>query len=120
MNGIRTPHTTFLTAASADFAEQIIEKVGPEVYRPIFMSGILLGFIGIGACALLAFVIAKFDLSEQLNRQFEEGKEAQLIPLSSEKDEKSPPWQAASGKNEKGNPQKSDQSLSEVVEDIDL
>ena len=70
---------SFYIAESADFAEQIIEKVGPEVYRPIFLSGILLGFTGVIAAALAAVLVSQFNLGEELNRQFDEGKEAQLV-----------------------------------------
>lgn len=76
--------STLLTAVTADFAAQIEEAVGPEVYRPIFLYGIFLGFSGLFVCALAALVIVKFNLQDELNRQFDEGKQAQLIPLKEE------------------------------------
>lgn len=77
-----TKASSLLTAVTADFAAEIEEKVGPEIYRPIFMYGLLLGFSGILSCALAVFLVTKFNLQEALNREFDEGKQAQLVPLS--------------------------------------
>ena len=87
--------SSLLTAVTADFAAQIEEAVGPEVYRPIFLYGIFLGFSGLIVCGIAALLITKFNLQEELNRQFDEGKQAQLIPLKEEAPSSSPSFFSA-------------------------
>jgi hypothetical protein len=62
-----------------DYAAEIEKAVGTEVYTPIFKAGIFLFLSGIISSFIAAFIISKSDSWEELNLEFERGKESKLI-----------------------------------------
>eukprot|EP01038_Epipyxis_sp_PR26KG_P011548 gene11548-15467_t len=73
--------STFFLSATADYAAEIEMAVGEEVYSPIFKAGLFLFVSGIISTVIAGFIISKADSWEDLDDEFQRGKESQLIPL---------------------------------------
>lgn len=84
---VKSIHKTQLSTSSfilstADFAAEIVEKsVGTEVYTPIFQAGIFLIGSGVVSCIIAVLIISKSDSWNDLELEFQKGKEKQLIDV---------------------------------------
>ena len=61
-----------------DYAGEIENAVGEEIYSPIFKAGIFLFASGIVSAIATAFIVSKSNSWESLEEEFEKGKVAQL------------------------------------------
>lgn len=73
-----------LIAAGADYASEIENAVGEEIYGPIFQAGIFLFVSGIVAAFGVAFIVSKSDSWDDLEEEFDAGKQKQLIVSDAE------------------------------------
>lgn len=74
--------TQFLSVA-ADYTAEIENAVGEEIYGPIFKAGLFIFVSGLVSSAVVAFIVSKSNSWEGLEEEFQRGKEAQLIDLTS-------------------------------------
>ena len=74
------PDSSVLIAVG-DYASEIENAVGTEIYSPIFKAGLILFASGLISAFIAAFIISKSDSWEELGNEFERGKIAQLIDL---------------------------------------
>jgi hypothetical protein len=65
--------------AVGDYATEIENAVGTEIYTPIFKAGLFLFLSGLISAFIAAFIISKSNSWDDLNDEFERGKESQLI-----------------------------------------
>ena len=90
--GLRLPRTpttrlaswhdaTTALVAVGDYAAEIENAVGEEIYSPIFKSGLLLFGSGVISAFIAAFIVSKSDAWDDLGEEFEQGKIKQLIDL---------------------------------------
>ena len=75
--------TTALIAVG-DYAAEIENAVGEEIYSPIFKSGLLLFGSGVISAFIAAFIVSKSDAWDDLGNEFEQGKIKQLIELDAQ------------------------------------
>lgn len=64
---------------AADYATEIENAVGEEVYGPIFKAGIFIFASGLFSAGVTAFIVSNRDSWNDLDEELERGKEAQLI-----------------------------------------
>lgn len=76
--------STALIAAGVDYASEIENAVGEEIYGPIFQAGIFLFVSGIVAAFGVAFIVSKSDAWDDLEEEFDAGKQKQLIVSDAE------------------------------------
>ena len=69
-----------IAAGGADYASEIENAVGEEIYGPIFKAGIFLFVSGIVAAFGVAFIVSNSDTWNELEDEFDAGKQKQLIP----------------------------------------
>ena len=74
-----------LIAVAADYATEIENAVGVEIYEPIFKAGIFIFFSGVVSSLIVAFIVSKSNAWEGLEDEFQKGKEAQFITLMGSK-----------------------------------
>ena len=74
-----------LIAVAADYAAEIENAVGVEIYEPIFKAGIFIFFSGVVSSLIVAFIVSKSNAWEGLEDEFQKGKEAQFITLMGSK-----------------------------------
>lgn len=65
----------------ADYAAEVQNAVGPEIYGPIFKAGLFLVVSGFASAAITTFLISRNDSWEVLEEEFQTGKEAQLLKM---------------------------------------
>lgn len=65
--------------AVVDYAAEIENAVGTEIYSPIFQSGLLLFASGVISSVIAAFLVNSFGSWEEIENDFEAGKQSQLI-----------------------------------------
>ena len=70
-----------LIAVAADYAAEIENAVGVEIYEPIFKAGLFIFFSGLVSSLVVAFIVSKSNTWEGLEDEFQKGKEAQFIAL---------------------------------------
>lgn len=63
-------------AVAADYAAEVQETVGEEVYVPIFRAGLLLTLSGFAASFVAAFLITRTNSWDLLEDEFNEGRES--------------------------------------------
>lgn len=73
--------SSHLIAVAADYAAEIENAVGVEVYGPIFKAGIFIFISGIISSVVVAFIVTKSNSWEALEEEFTKGKEAQFIEM---------------------------------------
>jgi hypothetical protein len=66
----------------ADYAAEIENSVGTEIYAPIMKAGVFIFASGFISCFLAAFIVSKSDTWAGLEEEFQAGKEAQLIDMA--------------------------------------
>jgi hypothetical protein len=71
--------STALVSLGADYASEIENAVGEEIFGPIFQAGIFLFVSGIVAAFGVAFIVSKSDAWDDLEEEFDAGKKMQLI-----------------------------------------
>jgi hypothetical protein len=71
--------STALVSLGADYASEIENAVGEEIFGPIFQAGIFLFVSGIVAALGVAFIVSKSDAWDDLEEEFDAGKKMQLI-----------------------------------------
>lgn len=62
-----------------DYAAEIENAVGVEIYGPIFKAGLFLFVSGVFSSAIVAFIISRSNSWSQLSEEFDTGKQSQLI-----------------------------------------
>lgn len=65
--------------AVGDYAAEIENAVGTEIYTPIFKAGLFLFLSGIISTLIAAFIISKANTWDELSNEFDRGKESKLI-----------------------------------------
>ena len=75
-----------VAAGGADYASEIENAVGEEIYGPIFKAGVFLFVSGVVAAFGVAFIVSKSDSWNELQDEFDMGKQKQLIPSDAEID----------------------------------
>lgn len=65
----------------ADYAAEIENSVGTEIYGPIFKAGIFIFGSGFISCFIAAFIVTQAGSWESIENEFTAGKEAQLISM---------------------------------------
>jgi hypothetical protein len=135
--GIGSDITSVLLSVNADYASEIENAVGEEVYGPIFKAGIFIFASGLVSAAIVAFIVSYRDSWDDLGDEIVAGKEAQLIEqvtmdnISQFRSDKRPevgiaPGEVVSstistlGMNKGGKKDDNNGSLDSAVEDLDL
>lgn len=71
----------------ADFAQEIENAVGSEIYGPIFRYGIFIIFGGIVSAFITAFLVSRGDLWSELRDEFSAANELTLASMAAKEDE---------------------------------
>lgn len=74
-----------IIAVAADYASEIENSVGSEIYGPIFKAGLFIFVSGIVSSLVVAFIVSSSNSWEALEDEFQKGKEAQFIEMMGEK-----------------------------------
>ncbi len=77
VNNVLLPTSELITVG--DYAAELERAVGPEIYTPIFRAGLFLFVSGIASALVAAFIISNSDSWDDIETEFQAGKEAQLI-----------------------------------------
>lgn len=93
-----------LIAAGADYASEIENAVGEEIYGPIFQAGIFLFLSGIVAAFGVAFIVSKSDAWDDLEEEYDAGKQKQLIVSDAEEADQASSSQVVEGMKEASSP----------------
>lgn len=64
-----------------DYAAEIEGAVGSEIYGPIFKAGLFIFVSGLVSAVIAAFLISKGGSWDDLEAEFDRGKQAQLIEV---------------------------------------
>ena len=75
-----------VAVGGADYASEIENAVGEEIYGPIFKAGVFLFVSGVVAAFGVAFIVSKSDSWNDLQDEFDVGKQKQLISSDAEID----------------------------------
>jgi len=70
-----------IIAVAADYATEIENSVGSEIYGPIFKAGLFIFISGIVSSLVVAFIVSNSNSWEALEDEFQKGKEAQFIEM---------------------------------------
>eukprot|EP00597_Dinobryon_sp_UTEXLB2267_P005163 CAMPEP_0170077916 /NCGR_PEP_ID=MMETSP0019_2-20121128/14614_1 /TAXON_ID=98059 /ORGANISM="Dinobryon sp., Strain UTEXLB2267" /LENGTH=169 /DNA_ID=CAMNT_0010290485 /DNA_START=10 /DNA_END=519 /DNA_ORIENTATION=- len=73
-----------IIAVAADYATEIENSVGSEIYGPIFKAGLFIFVSGIVSSLVVAFIVSNSNSWEALEDEFQRGKEAQFIEMMGE------------------------------------
>lgn len=73
-----------LVSVQADYAAEIENAVGEEIYGPIFKAGLFIFVSGLVSAGVVAFIVSNRDSWIDLDDELERGKEAQLIQKTSD------------------------------------
>ena len=77
------PRYKLLPLKVGDYASEITNAVGSEIYGPIFKAGLFLIVSGIFSAGIVSTIISKSDTWNDLGDEFERGKQSQLTSMSS-------------------------------------
>jgi hypothetical protein len=64
-----------------DYAAEIEKAVGVEIYGPIFQAGLFLFLSGFVSAAVVSIIISKSDSWTEIGKEFDRGKQSQLIDV---------------------------------------
>ena len=111
----------FIAAGGADYASEIENAVGEEIYGPIFKAGLFLFGSGIVAAFGVAFIVSKSDTWNELESEFDDGKKKQLIVSDAEasvatRGAKTGPAMVETAVNEEAPAEQGDQD----IDDLDI
>ena len=82
----------------ADYASEIENAVGIEIYGPIFKAGLFLFVSGVFSAAVVSAIVSKADTWEALDEEFDVGKNSQLVKMATTSSPSTPaPNSAISG-----------------------
>jgi hypothetical protein len=76
-----TDISTTLVSVQADYAAEIENAVGEEIYGPIFKAGLFIFVSGLVSAGVVAFIVSNRDSWSELDQEIGRGKEAQLIDV---------------------------------------
>ena len=120
VSGVLDHVSSQIVAAGADYASEIENAVGEEIYGPIFKAGIFLFASGIVAAFGVAFIVSKSDSWNDLEVEFDEGKKKQLIVSDSDTDMAAAAPQAASSEPVKSETTADAEAEESDIDDLDL
>lgn len=72
--------SSYIAAASADYASEIEGSVGSEIYGPIFKAGLFIFVSGFVSAFAVAAIVTQSGTWDALEEEFQAGKESQLEP----------------------------------------
>ena len=109
-----------IIVAVGDYAAEIeAATVGTEVYTPIFQAGLFIFLSGFISAIIAAFIISKSNSWDDIENEFQLGKEAQLIKselLQSKEDSSS----RTTSESEKTEAEKKASQVLQEVQDLDI
>ncbi|KAJ1414919.1 hypothetical protein B484DRAFT_454702 [Ochromonadaceae sp. CCMP2298] len=73
--------------AVGDYAAEIEGSVGSEIYGPIFKAGLFIFASGLVSSFVAAFIVSSSDSWDDLELEFQAGKEAQFIDNTASEEE---------------------------------